>query len=198
MIAVMITECPLIQIYSWLHILAMPNRLRTSTRDHYGALQQVRYNPATNRWSALPESPLHGRQFPTAVWTGRQMIVWGGFIPRKNTPRTFPDGQHSDHAHHDIAPAPTWVCRICQLAGRWCASRPGLPCSGALMLAPRATSRPSRAAEQLSHHLVMGASASPADSDPLAVRYRARPGRCPTALSCRHRTRLPGHRDATG
>jgi hypothetical protein len=29
------------------------------------------YNPATNRWSALPASPLHGRASPVAVWTGQ-------------------------------------------------------------------------------------------------------------------------------
>jgi hypothetical protein len=39
------------------------------------------YNPAVNHWAALPGSPLHGRAYPTAVWTGRQMIVWGGSIP---------------------------------------------------------------------------------------------------------------------
>jgi hypothetical protein len=37
------------------------------------------YNPASNKWTALPPSPLHGRQDPAAVWTGRQLIVWGGF-----------------------------------------------------------------------------------------------------------------------
>ena len=48
------------------------------------------YNPATSRWSALPASPLHGRAFPTAVWTGHQMIVWGGNIPGTTT--VFTDG----------------------------------------------------------------------------------------------------------
>jgi spore germination protein GerM len=36
------------------------------------------YEPATNRWSSLPQAPLKGRLDPTAVWTGRSMIVWGG------------------------------------------------------------------------------------------------------------------------
>jgi hypothetical protein len=36
------------------------------------------YNPATNTWTALPAAPLHGRADPIAVWTGHQMIVWGG------------------------------------------------------------------------------------------------------------------------
>jgi hypothetical protein len=48
------------------------------------------YNPATSRWTALPASPLHGRAFPTAVWTGRHMIVWGGNIP--GTTAVYTDG----------------------------------------------------------------------------------------------------------
>jgi N-acetylneuraminic acid mutarotase len=38
------------------------------------------YDPATNRWSALPTAPLRGRTGATAVWTGAQMIVWGGTL----------------------------------------------------------------------------------------------------------------------
>lgn len=37
------------------------------------------FNLVTNRWSALPVSPLHGRQGTSAVWTGRRMIIWGGY-----------------------------------------------------------------------------------------------------------------------
>ena len=37
-----------------------------------------RYNPTTNTWTAIPNSPLAGRDRPTAVWTGTQMIIWGG------------------------------------------------------------------------------------------------------------------------
>jgi hypothetical protein len=42
------------------------------------------YDPATNQWTALPEAPLTGRAFPTAVWTGSQMIVWGGDTTSQN------------------------------------------------------------------------------------------------------------------
>ena len=46
------------------------------------------YTPAASRWSAMPMAPLRGRSNPAAVWTGRQMIVWGGTIPdRRKTPR---------------------------------------------------------------------------------------------------------------
>ncbi len=40
----------------------------------------VAYDPAANRWSALPQAPLRGRAGPVAAWTGSQMIVWGGAI----------------------------------------------------------------------------------------------------------------------
>ena len=36
------------------------------------------YDPRTNRWSPLPQAPLAGRLQPTAVWTGRSLITWGG------------------------------------------------------------------------------------------------------------------------
>ncbi|HEY7148566.1 MAG TPA: GerMN domain-containing protein [Gaiellaceae bacterium] len=36
------------------------------------------YEPIGNRWSPLPRSPLPGRVDQTAVWTGRELIVWGG------------------------------------------------------------------------------------------------------------------------
>jgi Kelch motif len=50
------------------------------------------YNPAANQWTALPASPLHGRGFPSAVWTGHQMIVWGGHIPQAPTDIFLTDG----------------------------------------------------------------------------------------------------------
>lgn len=43
------------------------------------------YDPATNQWTAMPEAPLSGRADPTAVWTGRQMIVWGGYDAGNDT-----------------------------------------------------------------------------------------------------------------
>jgi hypothetical protein len=52
----------------------------------------VAYDPAVNlyQWSAMPKAPLRGRSDPAAVWTGSQMIVWGGMIPgtQKDTPAT--------------------------------------------------------------------------------------------------------------
>ena len=42
----------------------------------------VAYDPRGNRWSPLPQAPLLGRLDPTAVWTGRALIVWGGDRPK--------------------------------------------------------------------------------------------------------------------
>ncbi len=46
------------------------------------------YDPIGNRWSPLPRSPLPARVDPTAVWTGRELIVWGGRTTacRRNAP----------------------------------------------------------------------------------------------------------------
>jgi sporulation and spore germination protein len=41
------------------------------------------YDPRANRWSPLPQAPLLGRLDPTAVWTGKSLIVWGGERPKK-------------------------------------------------------------------------------------------------------------------
>jgi N-acetylneuraminic acid mutarotase len=38
------------------------------------------YNPASDRWTALPRSPLAGRHAP-GVWTGTQMVIVGGQTP---------------------------------------------------------------------------------------------------------------------
>jgi N-acetylneuraminic acid mutarotase len=36
------------------------------------------YDPAADRWDALPPAPLTPRARAAAVWTGREFIVWGG------------------------------------------------------------------------------------------------------------------------
>jgi hypothetical protein len=43
-----------------------------------GARGGASYDPAADRWSTLPAAPLPGRLEPTAVWTGRSLIIWGG------------------------------------------------------------------------------------------------------------------------
>ncbi len=45
------------------------------------------YRPSTNTWRRLPPSTLSARQAATGTWTGREVVIVGGF-----TERTFPDG----------------------------------------------------------------------------------------------------------
>jgi hypothetical protein len=36
------------------------------------------YDPATRRWRMLPPAPIAGRDRHAAIWTGRDLLVWGG------------------------------------------------------------------------------------------------------------------------
>jgi len=44
------------------------------------------FDPATNTWSPLPKAPLRGRVEANSVWTGTELIIWGGFDARTATP----------------------------------------------------------------------------------------------------------------
>ena len=39
-----------------------------------------RYDPLTDSWTPMAPSPISARRFHTAVWTGAEMIVWGGCV----------------------------------------------------------------------------------------------------------------------
>ena len=62
-------------------------------------------------WQALPVAPIVGRLGPSAVWTGTEMLVWGGYARSENV------GQKSDGATYNpttrawrtIAPSPPGV-----------------------------------------------------------------------------------------
>jgi len=62
-------------------------------------------------WQALPAAPIVGRLGPSAVWTGTEMIVWGGYARSENV------GQATDGAAYNpatgawrtIAPSPSGV-----------------------------------------------------------------------------------------
>lgn len=43
------------------------------------------YDPATDTWTDIPEAPIDGRSSMFTVWTGEEMIVWGGSIKVDNT-----------------------------------------------------------------------------------------------------------------
>jgi N-acetylneuraminic acid mutarotase len=50
-----------------------------------------RYNPLTDTWTNLPPVPptVGGRAGPTAVWTGTEMIFWGGYTHSGGLTPTF-------------------------------------------------------------------------------------------------------------
>ena len=37
------------------------------------------FDPATRAWRSLPPSPIGGRSSAAAVWTGEELIIWGGW-----------------------------------------------------------------------------------------------------------------------
>ena len=52
-----------------------------------------RYNPTTDTWTAMSTNGAPGgRIYHTAVWTGSEMIVWGGEYYPNATPYYFNDG----------------------------------------------------------------------------------------------------------
>ena len=68
------------------------------------------FDPRANGWSPLARAPLVGRLDPTAVWTGRSMIVWGGSRPKEpigTGTRPFVDGAIFTPATPVVHPAAT-------------------------------------------------------------------------------------------
>jgi hypothetical protein len=59
--------------------------------------QGASYDPSTDSWRLIARSPLRGRARPRAVWTGREMIVWGGGSTQENQV-AFTDGAAYDPA----------------------------------------------------------------------------------------------------
>lgn len=51
---------------------------QTAARSGEAAANGAAYDPAANRWQVLPPSPLTARYGTTAVWTGREVLFWGG------------------------------------------------------------------------------------------------------------------------
>ena len=63
-----------------------------------------RYNPTTDTWTAVATSGAPAARFdPTAVWTGSEMIVWGGY----DGTREFNDGGRYNPATDTWAALPT-------------------------------------------------------------------------------------------
>ena len=71
------------------------------------------YDPARDRWRRIATSPLAPRNQPQAVWTGRELLVWGGDVhvagtgayaaaydPDKDRWRTVPAGPLAPRSNH--------------------------------------------------------------------------------------------------
>lgn len=66
------------------------------------------YDPVSGTWRALPVAPITGRVGAVAVWTGKEVLVWGGNDSTPG-PTTPPDGALFNPATRTwrrIAPAP--------------------------------------------------------------------------------------------
>jgi Galactose oxidase, central domain len=57
----------------WRTLARMPDARAAATLTWTGSEALM-----AGAWTALPTSPLRGRGEPVAVWTGRQLLVWGG------------------------------------------------------------------------------------------------------------------------
>jgi N-acetylneuraminic acid mutarotase len=58
------------------------------------------YDPATGKWEKLPEAPIKGRFKHTAIWTGKEMIVWGGNRARFGEgPEAFRGATYDPRSH---------------------------------------------------------------------------------------------------
>lgn len=63
------------------------------------------YDPRADRWRLLPAAPIPGRTQASAVWTGHEFIVWGGF-DTPTPPHVTGDGAAYDPAANRWRPLP--------------------------------------------------------------------------------------------
>ena len=82
-----------------------------------------RYNPNTDGWTGISSAVApSARSSHTAVWTGDEMIVWGGYdgATEVNTGGRYDPSADSWTATGTInAPTPRDRTRQCGLAARW-------------------------------------------------------------------------------
>ncbi|HZI36786.1 MAG TPA: hypothetical protein VFF24_00665 [Acidimicrobiia bacterium] len=70
---------------------------------HQAAGDGAAYDPVMDRWEELPASPIAGRYGASAVWTGREVLFWGG---QGQPDILFPDGASYDPATRRWRPVP--------------------------------------------------------------------------------------------
>lgn len=54
------------------------------------------YDPATNTWTAMAPSPLSPRRRHTMVWTGTELVIWGGLSTSSTSSAYLRDGARYD------------------------------------------------------------------------------------------------------
>jgi hypothetical protein len=97
---------------------------------------------SSSSWKPLPKAPIAGRIGEGVVWTGKEMIVWGG-VTRTGAVRPASDGAAYDpatRAWRTIAPAPRGVLGVvgngAAWTGRtavfWAGNSPDGPAAGAV------------------------------------------------------------------
>lgn len=67
------------------------------------------FDAATRRWEPLPPSPLAGRSDAAFAWTGRELLIWGGWDGGFRDPPYFDDGAAFDPVAgtwRTLAPSP--------------------------------------------------------------------------------------------
>ncbi|GBD84600.1 kelch motif protein [bacterium BMS3Abin02] len=67
------------------------------------------YDPATDTWSLIPAAPIAGRCSMFNVWTGTELIVWGGMVDHDGMYGAVGDGAAYDPATNTwrvLAPSP--------------------------------------------------------------------------------------------
>jgi hypothetical protein len=53
-------------------------------RDNRWLADGAALDPATNQWRPLPPAPIAARSYAATVWTGTEMLVWGGVGPNSD------------------------------------------------------------------------------------------------------------------
>lgn len=69
-------------------------------------VQGAAYDPAADTWRTLADAPLRDRRHPTAVWTGQEMIVWGGQQANNRPESTGAAYDPNTDTWRVLAPAP--------------------------------------------------------------------------------------------
>jgi N-acetylneuraminic acid mutarotase len=107
-----------------------------------GLADGAAYDPATDRWRRIAAAPLTARVRPQGVWTGRELVVWGGiprggaggadaaaYDPAQDRWRTLPDGPLSPRSNHTMV----WTGREVLVWGGEANDRGGFLADGAAL-----------------------------------------------------------------